>query len=114
MRATNEAGIATPPESISRPAARWARLAPWGLVLILLAGEFVLFRRHALNEVVWSYPGIYDQAVYLQRSYETYDATLRTGFWNGLKYGAGFDGGDTMANGALMHLEAAILFHVLG
>src|ERR1700683_3564345 len=65
----NETSIAASVEPRAPKTAQWGRLAPWGLLLMLLALEYFFFRRYALNEVVWSYPGIYDQAVYLQHSY---------------------------------------------
>jgi hypothetical protein len=86
----------------------------WLLWLALLVLQFSLFHRNATREVVWAYPRHCDQAVYLERAYETHLHIVRDGLWHGLAYGAGFNGGDPSANGALLHLQAALLFCIVG
>ena len=91
-----------------------SRIAPWLLFATLLAVQFALFRQYALREITWAYPQNFDQAVFLDRSYETYDRMIHQGLLAGLLHGAGFRGGAPVPNGALIHLQAAILFRVLG
>ncbi|MDB5356800.1 MAG: hypothetical protein JWN24_3253 [Phycisphaerales bacterium] len=91
-----------------------SRIVPWLLFATLLAVQFALFRQYALREITWAYPQNFDQAVFLDRSYETYDRMIHQGFVAGLMHGAGFRGGAPVPNGALIHLQAAILFRVLG
>ena len=51
----------------------------WGLLLALAVGEFVLVRRYVAAEVAPAYPGGFDQAVYLRRSYGVYEQLRREG-----------------------------------
>jgi hypothetical protein len=93
---------------------RLFRIAPWLVFAALLAVQFLLFRSFALREITWSYPQNFDQAVFLDHSYETYDRMIHHGALAGLLHGAGFRGGAALPNGALIHLQAALLFHILG
>ncbi len=45
----------------------------WVLLLALAAGEYALVRRYVAAEVAPAYPGGWDQAVYLRRSYALYE-----------------------------------------
>jgi hypothetical protein len=87
---------------------------PWLVFLALLALQFLLFYRHAKNEIVWAYPRNFDQAVYLERAYEISGSMPAQGAGNALAQGTGFQGGQPSGNGALMHLEAAVMFAALG
>jgi hypothetical protein len=91
-----------------------SRFVPWLLFAALLAAQFFLFRSFAIREIVWSYPQNFDQAVFLDRSYETYDRMIHEGSFSGLLHGAGYRGGAPVPNGALIHLHAALLFRMLG
>lgn len=88
--------------------------AHWALLIALLIGQYLLFYRHVTREIAWAYPKNFDQAAYLYRAYETFDRWARLGAWEGIAYGAGFRGNAPLANGALIHLEAAGLFRLLG
>lgn len=69
-----------------------------------------------MREVVWVYPRFHDQATYLDASYRTYEAIRLRGWRMGLLLAAGFHPGSfaPAATGALVHLEAATAFFVLG
>jgi hypothetical protein len=51
----------------------------WGLLLALAVGEYALVRRYVAAEVAPAYPGGWDQAVYLRRSYGVYEQFRRDG-----------------------------------
>ncbi|HEX5245372.1 MAG TPA: hypothetical protein VFW23_19075, partial [Tepidisphaeraceae bacterium] len=65
-------------------------VSPCLIVLALLVLQFCLFRVYVAREIAWAYPAHFDQAVYLERSYETFDAMVHEGFFHGLAQGAGF------------------------
>jgi hypothetical protein len=81
---------------------------------MLVVLQFGLFRLFVQSQIAWRYPQTFDQAVYLLKSYETYDSMKRDGALAGLWVGAGFNGGTRLPTGALMHLQSALLFEVLG
>lgn len=89
-------------------------VSPWLVVLALLLLQFCLFRTYVAREIAWAYPAHFDQAVYLERSYQTFDAMTHEGFLRGLAQGAGFGKTPPLANGALLHLQAAVLFYLFG
>lgn len=76
----------------------------------LLLVEYGLFRQFALREVVWSYPAGWDQVQYLTDAYNSYEKILRQGLGAGLRRAAALQA----PQGFLVHLEAALLFLVLG
>ncbi len=51
----------------------------WGLLLALAVGEYALVRRYVAAEVAPAYPGGWDQAVYLRRSYGVYEQLRHEG-----------------------------------
>ena len=95
--------------------ARCDRMA-WCAVVILLLVQWGLFRQFALREVVWSYPSDYDQLAYLEQSYQTYERILDHGLIHGLEEGMGLRFGHLRLNaaGATLHLQAAVLYLLLG
>ena len=80
---TEPAGVETPPPPTGNAAWGQALLA-WGLFAGLVVVQFVLFRRHAVREVVWAYPDHYDQAFYLQQAYALYERMQAVGCWHAL------------------------------
>jgi hypothetical protein len=87
-----------------RTAACWTGLA------VLLVLEYALFRQAALRDVVPTYPRAFDQVQYLTDSYDTYERIRQLGL------GSGLVGGATLRppQGFFVHLEAALLFLLLG
>lgn len=89
-------------------------VSPWLIVVALLVLQFCLFQTYVAREIAWAYPAHFDQAVYLERSYETFDAMTNEGFFHGLAQGAGIGQTPPVPNGALLHLQAAVLFYFFG
>jgi hypothetical protein len=81
-----------------------------GAILLGLLLQYALFRQYALRDVVWSYPTAHDQTFFLSISYDTYEHILNQGLGEGLKYGAGL----SAPAGMLLHLQASLLYLVLG
>jgi hypothetical protein len=96
----------TPP---SAPGRRRDALG-WAAVAALLLVQYGLFHQCALREVAWAYPGGYDQTVYLNQSYDTYEQVRARGVYDGLKYGYYL----RTPTGALLHLQATLLFLLFG
>jgi len=88
----------------------------WCAIFVLLLAQWGLFRQFALREVVWSYPSDYDQLAYLEQSYQTYERILEHGLVLGLEEGMGLRLGHLRMNaaGATLHLQAAVLYLLLG
>jgi hypothetical protein len=82
----------------------------WVVVALLLLLQFGLFFQFAHREVVWGYPTCHDQTVYLLQSYETYQHILDEDLLRGLSHGSRIFGATT----AVFHLQASLLFLVLG
>jgi hypothetical protein len=100
----------TPTAAPQAPAGRWRDALGWAAVGALLLLQYGLFRQCVLREVAWAYPGCYDQTVYLTQSYDTYEHVRACGVYDGLKYGYYL----RTPTGALLHLQAALLFFLLG
>lgn len=79
-----------------------------GALILLLSAQFVLFHRYLVREISWTYPAHHDQATYLRRAYETYERIR----WEGIL--RGITGGREMPNGAILHVQAAVLFLLTG
>lgn len=94
----------------SAPSPRWWNVAAWGGLALALVLQYALFREHALREVTWAYPFAHDQTYYLLTAYDTYEHILNFGLDNGVRYGLAHQG----PTGMLLHLEAALLFLLLG
>jgi hypothetical protein len=88
----------------------WHGIVGWIGVSLLLVLEYGLFRQYAEREVIWAYPGHYDQTVYLACSYETFEHVLDDGVLSGLAHGLGLH----IPNGTLLHLQAGLLYLLLG
>jgi hypothetical protein len=99
-----------PPVNGAAAPGRWRDALGWAAVAALLLFQYGLFRQFAQREVVWAYPFNYDQIVFLGQSYDTYEQVLARGVYDGLKYGFYL----RTPNGALLHLQAALLFLLLG
>ena len=84
--------------------------ACWTLVALLLLLQGVLFRQYALREVVWLFPRYFDQAVYLDLSFHSYESMLAEGFLPGLGRSLALP----VANGMLLHSQAAVLYLFVG
>jgi hypothetical protein len=93
------------------PAAPGWRLqgAPWLLGLLLLL-EYGVFRQYVQQEVAWAHPGGFDQIVYLSDSYETFEKIKERGILAGLGHGLQLP----VQSGMLIHLQASLLFLLLG
>jgi hypothetical protein len=89
---------------VRRPAV-WA----WVAIALAIVFQYGLFRQYALREVVWAYPAAHDQTFYLSISYDAYEHILNEGLIAGLRYGV-----DLPAIGLLLHLQASLLYFVLG
>ncbi|MBI1915738.1 MAG: hypothetical protein HYS12_13545 [Planctomycetes bacterium] len=102
IETTSEAAAnATPP--------RRALLA-WGAFAALLLLQWALFRHYVEREIATFVPRGFDQAGYLDESYRTYEVMLSEGFFRGVRYGLR----RPIANGLLLHVQAAVLFLLFG
>jgi hypothetical protein len=88
----------------------WQACLGWGFLVALIVVQFVLFRRHALREVVWAYPDHYDQAYYLQQTYTLYERMRAVGCWSALVEHVG----TPRPQGILFPVPAALLFLLTG
>jgi len=135
---SSDSTVAEPCADVPRRPAptRKAEWAGWGFVGLSLLAQFGLFRQFALREVVWSYPTNHDQLLFLSQSYETYERILNDGLAKGLAPMTGLarrthlrpSPGTALLpphlsgppdfplspNGAMIHLQAALLFLLLG
>ena len=100
--------------NMRRPIGARRRIAPWGVVAWLLLVQFFLFRCYTTRQIAWAYPRHVDQAVYLELAYETYDRIVHEGLRRGTQWGMGFGDRSPSPNGAVLHVQAAFLFGVLG
>jgi hypothetical protein len=113
----------------------WRKSFGWILIAVLLLVEYGLFRQFAEREVAWAYPANHDQTVFLSQTYETYETILDQGLWAGLWHGFNVLGPQNTlahlqaslrensspppaarrsATGALIHIQGALLFLMLG
>ncbi len=99
-----------PPARTRRRAALRRDVAGWTFVAALLLFQWVLFQQFARREIVWAYPAHHDQTAYLSLSYETHEAIRSGGLVAGLREALRTD----LPNGILIHLQASLLFLVLG
>src|SRR6266849_6727255 len=84
--------------------------AGWTFVALLILLQGVLFRQYAQREVVWLFPRYFDQAVYLDVSFRSYETMLAQGFLPGLGRSLALP----VANGLLLHVQAAVLYLLFG
>ena len=77
---------------------------------MILVCEYGLFRQYALREITWAYPTAHDQIHYLSQAYETVERILGDGLAAGLRYGVDL----LPPQGLLLHLQAAVLFLLIG
>jgi hypothetical protein len=103
--------LAAGPEAAAAEKDRFALLA-WSAVALGVVLQYALFRAHALREVVWSYPAAHDQCYFLAISYDTYEHIVNDGLTAGLRHGMTLD--PLPPSGALLHLQAAVLYLFLG
>ena len=111
----SEAGAMARTEALSR-AARLRNRIGWLFVIALLLAQFGLWRQFVLREVAWAYPTNFDQLAYLEQSYQTYERILSHGLVTGLEEGMGLRFGHLPMNaaGATLHLQAAVLYLMMG
>jgi hypothetical protein len=88
-------------------------MLPWLALALLLVFEFRHFRQFAEREVVWCYPTGFDQASYLSRSYRTFERIVTHGVIDGVTHGL-WDEKNEKPNGALIEVEASVLYLLLG
>src|SRR5579871_2936927 len=86
------------------------------VVLLLLAFQWWQSVRFATREIVWLYPTYNDQNTYLDQSYRTFESIRRNGLAEGLADGLGIRPAlvPLTAQGALLHVEAALVYCVSG
>jgi hypothetical protein len=89
---------------------RWLAVGPWLALTALLLLQQVLLRQYALREITWAYPTNFDQVQYLSQSYDTYVHIQADGLLPGLGYGLRL----WAPQGMLIHLQASLLFVLLG
>jgi hypothetical protein len=104
---TGQEGLAAAPPPV---AGDRVRRAGWLLVGLLLVLEYGLFRQYAEREVVWGYPGGYDQTSYLVLSYQTFEQIRDQGLRQGLRSGIL----RPIANGMMLHVQGSVLYLLLG
>jgi hypothetical protein len=86
------------------------KYAGWLGVIVLISVQFALFLQFAKREIVWGYPMAFDQTAYLTQAYETFEHIRTDGLFSGLLHGLQM----RVPNGTLLHLQAALLYFVLG
>lgn len=82
----------------------------WFALALLLALQWALFVQFVNRELLWAYPGSYDQAVYLSQTYETFDQIVKDGLLGGLRHGLMMK----LPQGKMMHLQAALVLLLAG
>ena len=82
----------------------------WFLFLLLLLLQWSLFLHYVQREILWGHPMSFDQITYLARSYGTFDQMLMQGPLQGFVYGLRMP----VAQGVMIHPQAALLFLVIG
>ena len=82
----------------------------WGLLVLLLLAEALLFRLHAQREIAFAYPAMWDQVAIYSRAYLAYDRTLQMGLVDGL----GPLLARPSATGAVAPAAVALLMRLLG
>ena len=82
----------------------------WFFFAVLIVVQSLAFVHYAQREIVWSYPTFSDPIHYSQQSYDTFEQMLSHGPVHGLLFGLRLP----LAQGSLIHVEAAALYLVLG
>ncbi len=82
----------------------------WFFFAVLIVVQYLAFAHYAQREIVWSYPTFSDPIHYSQQSYDTFEQMLSHGPVHGLLFGLRLP----LAQGSLIHVEAAALYLVLG
>src|SRR5262245_32360587 len=91
-------------------APRRRTLLAWGAFATLLLFQWALFRQYVEREIATFVPRGFDQASYLEDSYRTHEVMLSEGFVRGVRFGLK----RPLANGLLLHVQAAVLYLLFG
>ncbi len=98
-----------PPASSPPEEQRQSRRA-WALIAALIVIQFLLFRQHAIREILWAYPAHHDQVKFLHESQEIYFKMLDSGFWSGIL----FQLQHPLPSSFLLSLQGAVIFFLFG
>jgi hypothetical protein len=82
----------------------------WVVMIVLLLIQAILFCRYVQREVAPIFPTGYDQSTYLTYSYQIHEDIRSNGLLHGLCYGLNAP----VANGVLLHLQAALIYSLIG
>ena len=85
-------------------------LLPWAFVGLLILFQWLLFVQFARREIIPFPPRHNDQTAYLSHSYQTYETILAHGLRQGVRLGLKAP----LANGMLLHVQAAVLYLFFG
>ena len=96
-------------QTISAPSRRSGRLPLWTLGLWFVA-QFCLFYQYLHREVLWAFPGYWDQVRYLQESHQAFRTIVDEGLLRGFFHAVTAP----TPNGNVLPTEAAILYLFLG
>lgn len=83
---------------------------PWLILGFWFVAQFCLFYQYLHREVLWAFPGHWDQTRYLQESHGALQHMLSEGLLRGLMHAAS----TPTPTGNLLCLEAAVLYLFLG
>ena len=113
-----DGSAARSPTAIARrPSHRAVQInrAAWCAIVLLVIAQGILFRHHAMREIVWAYPPDHDQLTYLEESYQTYEEFLHRGI-GGLAEGLGLRAGPVRLSpsSATLNLQAALIYSAAG
>ena len=98
-----------PPASSPPEDQRQSRQA-WALIAALIVIQFLLFRQHAIRELLWAYPAHHDQVKFLHNSLEVYFKMLDSGFWSGVVLQLLH----SPPSSFLLSLQGAVIFFLFG
>jgi hypothetical protein len=98
-----------PRQDVSRSFLRSGAL-PWLILGFWFLVQFCLFYQYLRREILWAFPGFWDQTRYLQESYDTYQSIVCNGLPRGLVHAVTVP----TPTGNLLCTEAAILYLFLG
>src|SRR5579871_3989538 len=83
---------------------------PWVLLACLFVAEFCLFYQYLNREILWAFPGHWDQTRYLQESQSALQYLVNDGLVHGLVHAVSTQ----TPTGNILGVEAAVLYLFLG
>ena len=98
------------PQQDAAPSQQWAGVLPWLILGIWFLVQFCLYYQYLHREILWAFPGFWDQVRYLQESHDTYQYIVHHGLLSGLIHA--FTAPTPTGN--LLCTEAAVLYLFLG